>query len=56
MTSRRPALVWGFVLLGVLAAALGASLLLGSVPLGPGAVLRALFGDGDAQTVSIVAR
>ena len=54
MTSRRPALIWGIALLGVLAAALLASLLLGSVPLAPGAVLRALLGDGDAQTVSIV--
>ncbi len=54
MTSRRPALIWGIALLGVLVAALLASLLLGSVPLAPRSVLRALFGDGDAQTVSIV--
>ena len=54
MTSRRPALVWGIALLGVLAAALLASLLLGSVPIAPGTVIRALCGEGDAQTVTIV--
>ena len=54
MTSGRPALVWGIALLAVLAAALLASLLLGSVRLAPGAVVRALLGDGDSRTVSIV--
>jgi iron complex transport system permease protein len=51
---RRPAWTWGAALFGVLAAALLASLLLGSVPLAAGDVLRALLGDGDPQTVAIV--
>ncbi|HEX7528635.1 MAG TPA: iron chelate uptake ABC transporter family permease subunit, partial [Thermoanaerobaculia bacterium] len=54
MNPRRPAWAWGAVLLAALFAALLASLLLGSVPLAPADVLRALAGRGDAGTVSIV--
>ena len=54
MNPRRPAWTWGAALCGLLAAALLASLLLGSVSLAPAEVLRALLGDGDPQTVVIV--
>jgi iron complex transport system permease protein len=54
VSSRRPAWAWGAALAALLGAALLVSLLLGSVSLAPGDVLRALAGAGDAQTVSIV--
>ncbi len=54
MISRRPAWAWGAVLAAALFGALLASLLYGSVSLAPQDVLRALLGQGDAGTVSIV--
>ncbi len=55
MTRRRlsPAAA-GLVLSALLLAALLGSLLVGSVPLGPGEVLRALWGGGDPAAATIV--
>jgi iron complex transport system permease protein len=50
---KRP-LTTAALLVALLLLAFAASLLLGSVPLRPGAVLRALLGDGDPQTLAIV--
>lgn len=50
---RQPAVLW-FVITVAVGVLIVASLALGAVPLAPGAVFRALAGDGDAVAVTIV--